>query len=150
RVSPLDDLELVAIMQRRPRVTTSRSDFRIRREHVERRERTRSDLNAFRFCRNLTADVREQLRLELHDAFFSAEYFLFPVAQLRRGVPFSIRECLASLVLNRHARRIRFRDFNVVTKDTIETNAQIIDSAASAFSGFECGDDLFRVTTRRP
>jgi len=95
----------------------------------------------------LATDVREELCLQLHDAFVSAEHFLFPVAQLGRGETFGIRECLASLILDRHARRIRFRDFNEVSEHAIKPDPEISDSTARAFSGFERCDDLFRVPT---
>jgi len=94
-------------------------------------------------------DFGEELCFELDDTLFGAEHFLFPVAQLGRGEAFGIRECLASLILNRHARGIRLRDLDVVTEDAVETDTQIINSAASAFSGFKRCDDLFRITTDR-
>src|ERR1051326_4610965 len=104
----LDDLELVGIVQQWPRITTASGSFRKRREHVERCERARRYLDAFGFGGDLPADVREKFCLQLYDAFFSAEHFLFPVAQLGRGEALRIRERLASFVFDRNACRIRF------------------------------------------
>src|SRR6185503_6887039 len=98
---------------------------------------------------DLPANVCEQLCLELHDPFFSAEHFLFPIAQLGCREAFRIRECLTPLVLGWYARGIRLRDLDEVSKDAIETNAQVVYATARTFAGFERRDDLFSVATGR-
>src|SRR6266705_1065357 len=90
-------------------------------------------------------DVDEELALDFQDALVGGEDFAFVLLELRRGEPLGIDQRLFAFVVRGSEMQIRFRDFDVVAKNLIETNLERSDVGALALPVFHGGNDLLAV-----
>ena len=68
------------------------------------------------------------------DAFFlRAQYFRFKIPQLRRDVPFGVRQRLLARIIQRHLRRLGVPHFNIISEYVIVADLERLDAGFRAF-----------------
>ncbi len=142
RMTPVDDRQVVAIVNLGLDVVAGGRAFRQRRQHVERGQRARRRLDSRRLRRDGGAQAREDLQLALQNPLVGAQHLLFVLLERGGDEPLAAGDRLLADVIGGHRMEIRPRDLDVVPEDAVVTDLQRADAGAPPLVILHLGDDL--------
>src|SRR5262249_27787602 len=96
-----------------------------RQERVHRRNSLRRLLNAPCLSADLLAQPLKYFKLQLVPAFLGVKDYLLLLLEFRRDKTLRVGERLFADVFGGNLCKLRIRDFDIIAKDSIESNLQI-------------------------
>ncbi len=111
-------------------IAASHRGFCQSQQAIDLRQRRTQQLQRWDLCGDLHAQFLENLEFQVANLFLGVEDDFFLLLQLRGDKALSAHQRLLANVVRRHGIQVAARDFDVIAKDAIIADLQVLDSGA--------------------